>query len=167
MDFEIKKYGADAVLPVEIAEQVARIFEGNYPSAHTPENRAEDVAKRNSHEALNDLLVEGRVVFVAQDVRDQVIGLLEMREVDHDDGVYIQLVWIIVDALSRGTGVSSKLHEAFYEEAKERASRLSKPSCLLLSVHPENSSAISVYEKWGYARGEIGKDGKMFMYKDF
>lgn len=162
---EIKKYDRDFVLPSDIAKQVARVFRENYPSAHTPENRDEDITKRDSQEALNALLSDGRVIFTAQDVHDNVIGLIEIREYDHGDGVYIQLVWIIVDALSRGAGVSSELHRAFYEEAKKRASVLPKPSCLLLSVHQDNP-AISVYEKWGYTRGELTDDDKIFMYKD-
>lgn len=86
---EIKKYDRDSALPPSIAEQMVRLFEQNYPTSHTPENRAKDITERNSQEALNDLLAQGRVIFTAQDVRDRVIGLLEMREYDHGNGVYI------------------------------------------------------------------------------
>lgn len=163
---EIRKFDKNSTLPSDVADQVVRIFQENYPNSHSSENREKDMAERADPTALNALLAEGRVIFTVQDVREKVLGLLEMREVDQGEGVYMQLVWIIVDALARGQGISSQLHEAFKAEAKERASRIQKPSCLLLAVHPDNP-AKKVYESWGYTTdNRVSPDGKVFMFKD-
>lgn len=146
MGFEIRKYDANSPLPPEVGDQVIRIFRDNYPEFHSQANRDSDIAERADRTVLDGFLAEGRVIFTAHDIHEKVLGLLEMLEVDQGEGVYMQLVWIIVDALARGRGIASQLHEAFQAEAKERAGRIQKPSCLLLGVHPDNP-AKKVYER--------------------
>ena len=164
---KIKKFDKTDPIPPETAAQIANLFEQNYPPMHPNERKIEECAERANQEALNALLDQGRVIFTAHDVHEKIQGLLEMREADAGDGVYMLLVWIIVDALAQNQGVSSALHAAFEQEAKQRAAKISKPSCLLLGVHPENS-AKQVYEHWGYVEdGRTTEDGTIFMFKDF
>lgn len=165
MTHQIKKYDKGSTLPSEAAEQVVQIFKQNYPNSHTAENREKDLAERANETALNALLAEGRVIFSAHDIHNKIVGLLEMREVDQGEGIYIQMAWIIVDALARGKGIAFQLHEAFKAEAENRAKQMPKPSCLLLAVHPDNP-AKKLYESWGYIPdGRTDTDGKVFMYK--
>ncbi len=101
MNTTIKKYDKDSPLPSEMAEQITKFFKKNYPIYHSLENKEKDLSKRTSHKALNALLNEGRTIFTVQDVQKKVLGLLEMREINQGEGIYMQLVWIIVDTLAR------------------------------------------------------------------
>lgn len=167
MEVKVRRFDQDSLLSSREASGLVNIFKENYPQFHTKENREKDINQRKNELTLNALLMEGRVIFTAHDINEKIIGLLEMRQVDQDQGVYMQLVWIIVDVLARGQKIATKLHQEFQAEAKDRASKLLKPSCLLLSVHPDNCSAKKTYEAWGYREeGRVTEDGKIFMFKD-
>ncbi len=167
MSNTVKRYDKKSVLPAKIATEIVRIFEQNYPTSHATQGRETDIEARNSHSALNLLLKKGSVIFTVQDASKNVLGLIEMHEADKgEQGVQMQLVWIIVDAAARDQGVASQLHDAFKAESQKRADRSSKPSYLSLAVHKKNSNAIRVYERWGYTKGKTIQSGKMLMFRD-
>lgn len=167
MEINIARYDKERLPPEEIAKDVSALYANNYPPSHSPEKRAEDLSERDTMEKILGLVKEDRIFFVARDARDSVTGVLEMREVPIEDGLYIQLVWLIVDEIARRQGIGKKLHQSFEVEAQQIARGSDKPAAQLLGVHPNNTDAIAAYEKWGYARtGETSSDGKIFMRKD-
>lgn len=163
---EVEKYTKEEPISPEVAEQVISLFARNYPDSHDVEEREKDIDARSTKEQLDAMLEDGKVLFVIKDVHEKVMGILEMNEVDAGEGIYMQLVWIMIDELAQGQGLATPLHRAFEDEAAQRARNHEKPSCQLLSVHKENDVAIKVYQKWGYEGGEPRDTGKIFMYKD-
>lgn len=173
-EFSISKYTKEDTLPQEVSLAIHTIFQENYPTQHSSEDRANDSGRYLGESALASLLGEGRVFYVAfsteEDTRGGVAGFIEARTKGYEDGsAYELLVWIMAALKFRGQGVASELHTQFEQDAIKRAhKRKPAPTALLLSVHKQNP-ARHVYERWGYGelRGEDDTDSpdKIFMQK--
>lgn len=150
-----------------LGAEIVALYKENYPTAHREEDRAEDLAKRDSADKIRALL-EKAVLLVAKDTQGKVMGLLEYKEVEEEEGIWVMLVWLIVDTLARGAGVSSRLHAVFEEASREIQQRSGKPVAQLLSVHNQNHPAREVYPKWGYKvlDQENSRPDTVFMVKD-
>lgn len=153
----------------ELLEEVVQLFQRNYPTMHDQEEREEDIGLRISPEKLRELL-KGKVLHVARNSRQQVIGILESREVDAGDFMYALLVWIMVDKSVRENKVGSKLHREFEGEIEKRRTETGKEFVQLLNVHEDNDDARKIYrEKWGYREMTDPKperQHKLFMVKE-
>ena len=163
---EILRLDSSSTPSDELLHKVAQLFQRNYPTMHDQEEREEDIGLRNSSEKLRELL-KGKVLRVARDSRQQVIGVLESCEVDAGDFIYALLIWLIVDEKARGQKVSSKLHNVFEEEIEARRTETGKEFVQLLNVHEANS-ARQVYERWGYVviPPKPKRPHKLFMAKE-
>lgn len=161
---EVSAYTAGAQIPANTAEQVAALFEVNYPTSHFEQDRTDDIAHRSDAGAINELLNEGRTLYVAS-ASGVLAGFIEARTVDQPDGTYEQLAWIMTAAEFRGQRVASILHSSFIMDASLRAvERAPKPTLALLSVHEDNP-AITIYEHWGYSVVERTAANKFLMIK--
>lgn len=160
---EIARY--DAAIPLDIAEHVSTIFRRNYPESHPDEERLADLEKRVGAVAIQNLIIEGRTLYVASFQPEDVAGFLESRVVEQENGAYEQLSWIMTDAHYRSLGVAAALHDHFINDAQHRAEqRLPKPSLALLSVN-EMNPAEKIYKRWGYEAIEKASTGKIMMIK--
>lgn len=150
-----------------LGAEIVALYKENYPAAHKEEDRDEDLAKRDSSDKIRTLLEEA-VLLVAKDTQGKVMGLLEYKEVEEEEGIWVVLAWLIVNTLARGAGVSSRLHSVFEEASREIQQRSGKPVAQLLSVHNQNHPAREVYPKWGYQvlDQEHSRPDTVFMIKD-
>ena len=164
---KILKLDQTSKLDDALGAEIVALYKENYPAAHREEYRTEDLAKRNSPDKIRTLLKEA-VLLVAKDTQGKIMGLLEYKEVEEEEGIWVMLAWLIVDTLARGAGVSSQLHAVFEEASREIQQRSGKPVAQLLSVHNQNHPAREVYPKWGYQvlDQENSRPDTVFMYKD-
>jgi ribosomal protein S18 acetylase RimI-like enzyme len=160
---EIIRYLKD--VPTTVADQVSRIFEDNYPVSRSEKERLAEIQKHSGAQAIRNLLIEGRSLYVASQDHKNVAGFLESTIIDQTDGTYELLSWIMTATEFRGIGIASSLHNNFITDARIRAKqRLPKPTLALLNVNLENP-AKNIYQKWGYRVQKTTQDGKHLMIK--
>ena len=150
----------------KLGVQIVAVYEKNYPHMHRPEDRVEDLVRRDSPDQIR-ILLEEAVLFVATNVKDEVLGILEWKEREMEDGVYVVLAWMLVNETLRGQGVGSTLHRKFENAAKEAKARHAKPVAQFLNVHDENP-AKDRYAHWGYEEFHYEKPERpstSFMWK--
>lgn len=160
-EFEVNVYNIESGISKDVAEQVAGVFERNYPLSHPEANRVDDIAAMSST-VIAGSLHQGDVFYVASE-EGQVAGFIKARTVDVQGGAYEQLSWIMTDSEYRGRRLASLLHRSFIIDATLRSIlRMPTPTLALLSVHEQNS-ARAIYEHWGYSVTEEAGSGKVFM----
>jgi len=157
-------------IPDETALEIVDIFHSNYPPSHTEEERSNDFLKRSNVEGIQTILSEGRRYFVARESSGSnlllpVRGFIEARSVEVDGGVLEQLAWIMVREAYRSTGVATLLHDAFIEDAKQKAAGRVLPTVAQLGVNKDNKDAYSIYKKWGYKYLDESANGESVLLK--
>ena len=157
----------DTQIPDGIAERLSVIFERNYPKSHSDEEKAKDSTARRGKVAIQALVEEGRTLHVAFTEDGEPAGFLEEQTIPVEDGVFEQLVWIIVG--KRKIGLASLLYQSFMREANKRAKDRQEPTRALLNVHKDNEEAKNIYLHWGWkpdTENSPKDPNKLFMIMD-
>lgn len=94
--------------------------------------------------------------------RDKVVAVAEIMKTWQEDKVY--LYGLCVDTDFRGQGIGEKIMLGIFEYLKEKKIKLVE-----LTVAPENSGAIKLYEKIGFERKELleneyGENRNRYLY---
>lgn len=153
-------------IPTGVADQVASLFERNYPTSHDKEERDRDLRRHSGAAAVQSIVRGGADIYTATSEGDVLQGFIEARTIDSPEmspAVFEQMSWIMVDQHLRGLGIASRLHDFFMMNATERAqSRLPRPTLATVSVHSLNP-AFGAYRTQGYEPAFMTLDRKVVM----
>ncbi len=167
MALAVSQFDTESSPPEEVFAELVRLFTSESETGFIDDDAAaKGLALRSAPDGIKGLIENGHVFFVAHDIAARVLGVLEMNQYEVEGaGWYVQMSWLIVDALARGTGVSSELNRAFEAEARRRGDMLKPNWRLQLGVN-RNNPALEIYKKWGYEDCGIFDPYTMFMHKD-
>ena len=147
----IESYDRDNVPDPALAWQMAEFFAANYPDMHDPLERAQDLEKHGSVDAILERLREEYFILIQRGFQGRIAGLLEWKPIRVEGIIYAELTWLMTDSALRGQGVGRSLHDVFVEQATQIKQGVTEPVALRLSVH-KNNTARTFLRKIGYTQ---------------